>query len=178
MSFRDIDGVYVADTARVTGEATIGVGSSLWYGAVIRADVARVWLGRNVNVQDNAVIHCDNGKPNVIGDSVSIGHGAIVHGLSVGAGSLIGMGATVLGGTAIGKRCLVAAGAVVPPGLEVPDDHVVMGVPGKVVRETREKEREYLGWLSEHYASLAAGYAATPNDPRFKVWGGETPSFG
>src|SRR5688572_5117822 len=142
---------YVARNAVIVGDVRIGEGCSFWFGAVVRGDVAPVTLGRRVNVQDNAVIHCDTDVPNVIEDDVTIGHGAIVHGAHVGAGTLIGMGATVLGRTRIGKGCLIAAGAVVSPGLEVPDGHVVMGVPGKVVRPVKEGEVKYMNWLTEHY---------------------------
>jgi carbonic anhydrase/acetyltransferase-like protein (isoleucine patch superfamily) len=127
---------------------------------VLRGDVAAIRIGRRVNVQDNAVIHCDSGVDNEIEDDVTIGHTAIVHGRHVGAGSLIGMGATVLGETRIGKRCLIAAGAVVPPGLVVPDDHCVMGVPGKIVRPVRDAERAYMAKLTEHYVRLAQRHAA------------------
>ncbi len=164
--------VYLADTARVTGDVHLSPGVSVWYSAVIRGDVAKITIGRGTNVQDGAVVHCDSGVPNVIGERVVIGHGAIVHGRSVGDGSLIGMGATVLGGAVIGQRCLIAAGAVVPPGLAVPDDHVVMGLPGRVVRETTPREREYMAWLGQHYTQLAAEYADQPGHERFKPWAG------
>ena len=111
-------------------------------------------------MQDGACIHCDTDVPNVIGDDVTIGHGAIVHGKSVGAGSLIGMGAKVLGQTTIGRGCLIAAGAVVPPGLDVPDGMVVMGVPGKIVRPVRDQERQYMRWLAPHYVEIAQKYVA------------------
>ncbi|MEM1356376.1 MAG: gamma carbonic anhydrase family protein [Planctomycetota bacterium] len=169
MSITRHDQVFVADTARVTGEVELGENVSLWYGAVIRGDVALVTLGPGTNVQDNAVIHCDSGKPNTIGADVSIGHGAVVHGLSVGDGTLIGMHATVLGGTQIGRRCLVAAGCLVPPGLVVPDDHVVIGVPGRVIRPTNEQEREYLAWLAPHYVQLAGQYTQTPDAPNLRL---------
>lgn len=162
---------YLADTARVTGEVVLGDGVSVWPSAVVRGDVAKVTIGAGTNVQDNATVHCDSGKPNVIGENVTIGHNAVVHGQAVGDGSLIGMHATVLGRTVIGKRCLIAAGALVVPGLEVPDDHVVMGVPGKVVRETNEKEKQYLAWLAEHYVALAKRYVQTPNDPTLRAYG-------
>jgi carbonic anhydrase/acetyltransferase-like protein (isoleucine patch superfamily) len=110
-------------------------------------------------VQDGVVIHCDTGFPNTIGDDVTIGHGAIVHGTSVGDGTLIGMSATLLGKTKVGKECLIAAGAIVPPGLEVPDRMCVMGVPGKIVRPVTEKELEYMRWLAPHYLELAQQYA-------------------
>jgi carbonic anhydrase/acetyltransferase-like protein (isoleucine patch superfamily) len=143
----------------VTGECTIGRDSSVWFGAIIRGDVARIEIGERCNLQDNAVIHCDSGIPNHIESDVTIGHGAIVHGEHVGSGSLIGMHATVLGKTRIGQQCLIAAGAVVPPGMQVPDRSMVMGVPGKIVRPVTDKELEYMSWLSGHYVALAKRYA-------------------
>ena len=153
-------GNYLAPSAILTGDVTAAGDCSFWFGAVIRGDVAAVTFGRRVNVQDNAVIHCDTGEPNVIEDDVTIGHGAIVHGLHVGAGSLIGMGATVLGRVKIGKECLIAAGAVVPPGLIVPDRMAVMGVPGKIVRPVKDEELKYMRWLSAHYVEIAKKYVA------------------
>jgi len=151
---------FLADTARVTGDVSLGLEVSVWYGAAVRGDVADITIGAGSNVQDNVTVHCDSGKPNAIGAHVSIGHNAVVHGRSVGDGTLIGMGAIVMGETVIGKGCLIAAGALVPPGLTVPDGHVVMGVPGRVVREVSEEEREYLKWLAPHYVALAKRYAA------------------
>ncbi len=151
---------YVAPTAIVVGEVEIGEHCSFWFGAVVRGDVAPIRLGKRVNVQDNAVIHCDSGVENVIEDDVTIGHSAIVHGMFVGAGSLIGMGAKVLGKTRIGKRCLIAAGAVLSPGLEVPDDMVVMGVPARIVRPLRPADLDYIRWLSGHYVALAQRYVS------------------
>ena len=165
---------YLADTARVTGRVVLGDGVSVWPSAVVRGDVAPVTIGAQTNIQDNATVHCDSGKPNTIGNAVTIAHNAVVHGQSVGEGTLIGMHATVLGRTVIGKRCLIAAGALVPPGLGVPDDHVVMGVPGKVVRETNEQEKQYLAWLADHYVALAKRYHETPDDPALRVYGSET----
>lgn len=168
-----VDGrsAYLADTARVTGEVVLGEGVSVWPSAVIRGDVAQVTIGAGTNIQDNATVHCDSGHANVIGEHVTIGHNAVVHGRAVGDGSLIGIHATVLGATVIGKRCLIAAGALVPPGITVPDDHVVMGMPGKVMRETNEKEKAYLGWLAEHYVDLAKRYVQTPGDPKLRAYG-------
>ena len=174
MSIRSIAGVFLADTARVLGEVTLGNDVTVWYGAAVRGDVAAITIGDGTNVQDNAVIHCDSGVPNVIGANVTIGHGAIVHGKRVGDWSLIGMGATVLGQTEIGAGCLIAAGAVVPPGLVVPDGMVVMGVPGKIVRPTSEKEKAYMAWLAPHYVQLAKLHATEPNHPRFRAWTGNT----
>jgi len=155
---RTSTGVYCAPSAVILGDVTIGEDSSVWFNAVIRGDVAPVTIGKRVNVQDGAVIHCDTGVPNIIGDDVTIGHGAIVHGMIVGDGTLIGMHATLLSRTQIGKECLIAAGAIVPPGLVVPDRMCVMGVPGKIVRPVTEEELKYMRWLGPHYVELAVRY--------------------
>lgn len=149
-----------ATDAVICGDVTIGEDASFWFQTVVRGDVAPIRIGNRVNLQEHVCIHCDSGKDNVIEDDVTIGHGAVVHGWRVGAGSLIGMHATLLGDTVIGKECLVAAGAVVPPGLVVPDRHVVMGVPGKVVREVKESELEFMRTNCRHYVELAAEHVA------------------
>lgn len=175
MCIRWINGVYIADTARVLGEVNIGENVSVWYGASIRGDVAAVTIGSGTNVQDNAVIHCDFDHPNVIGREVTIGHGAIVHGESVGDGTLIGMGATLLGRTRIGRGCLIAAGAVVTPGTVVPDSQMVVGVPGRVVRRVNDKEQAYLQWLAPHYVKLARHHHQHPEDERVRPFGHSGP---
>ncbi|MEM8783763.1 MAG: gamma carbonic anhydrase family protein [Planctomycetota bacterium] len=172
MTLRRIGPAVLADTARVTGCVTLGRDASVWYGAAIRGDVAAITVGEGTNVQDNATVHCDSGRSNTVGRDVTIGHNAVVHGQSVGDGTLIGMHATVLGRTRLGRGCLVAAGAVVPPGLEVPDGMVVMGVPGRIVREVNDREREYLAWLPAHYRELAAKYADTPDAPEVRPYVG------
>lgn len=151
-------GVYIAHNATLTGDITAGAGCSFWFGAVVRGDVAPVRFGARVNVQDNAVVHCDSGIENVIEDDVVIGHNATVHGTSVGAGTLIGMGATVLGRSKIGKLCLIAAGALVTPGTEIPDGMLVAGVPGKIIRPVTKNDRTYMAWLATHYVELAEKY--------------------
>lgn len=151
-------GAFIAYNATVTADVTLGRDSSIWFGAVVRGDVAPVIIGERVNIQDGAVVHCDTGFPNAIEDDVSIGHRAVVHGERVRRGTLIGMGAVILGHTDIGEECLIAAGAVVPPGLKVPDRSLVVGVPGKIVRAVGEKEHEYLRWLSRRYVELVGRY--------------------
>lgn len=168
---RHVQGAYLADTARVLGEVQLGANVSIWYGVSIRGDVAPVVIGDNTNVQDNTVIHCDKGYANIIGSNVTIGHGAIVHGELVDDGSMIGMGAIVLGHSKVGKGCIIAAGALVPQGMEVPDGHVVMGVPGKVVRETNERERRYLADIPPRYVEVARMHAAGA-DPKVIPWPG------
>ncbi|MFG0252580.1 MAG: gamma carbonic anhydrase family protein [Phycisphaerales bacterium JB038] len=170
---REIDGRYIADTARILGEVHLGQRVSVWYSTAIRGDVARIEIGDESNVQDNVTIHCDTGKPNLIGSRVTIGHNAVVHGLEVGDGTLIGMNATVLSDTRIGKDCLIAAGAVLTPGTVVPDGHVVMGTPGKIVRETNDGEKDYLSWLWERYVELSQAHVADPAGPRFRPWAGD-----
>jgi carbonic anhydrase/acetyltransferase-like protein (isoleucine patch superfamily) len=153
-------GYYVAHNCTVVGDVTIGEHASFWFNAVVRGDVAPIEIGKRVNVQDCAVVHCDTDVPNIIEDDVVIGHSAIVHGTHVGRGSLVGMGATLLSRTKIGSECLIAAGAVVPPGLEVPDRMAVMGVPGKIVRPVKGEELKYMRWLTEHYVELAQKYVS------------------
>jgi autotransporter-associated beta strand protein len=146
---------FLSHNATLTGDLVIGELTSFWFNAVVRGDDARISFGRRVNVQDQAVVHCDTGVDNVIEDDVTIGHGAIVHGELVGAGSLVGMGARLLSRTRLGKECLIAAGAVVPPGMVVPDRMAVMGVPGKIVRPVKDDELKYMRWLTTHYIDVA-----------------------
>jgi carbonic anhydrase/acetyltransferase-like protein (isoleucine patch superfamily) len=165
MTMHRTNDCFIADTARVVGDVRLGADVNIWYGAVVRGDVAPIVIGDGSNVQDNAVIHCDHRYANVIGRNVIIGHAAIVHGECIGDNTLIGMGAVVLGRTRIGAGCLVAAGALVPPGLHVPDHSVVMGVPGKVVRSVTDADREYLAKLPRHYVNLAQRHIDHPDDP-------------
>jgi carbonic anhydrase/acetyltransferase-like protein (isoleucine patch superfamily) len=153
-------GFFAAHNCTITGDVKISAQASFWFNAVVRGDVAPITIGRRVNVQDGAVVHCDSGIPNTIEDDVTIGHRAIVHGEFVGRGSLVGMGAVLLGRTKIGNECLIAAGAVVPPGLQVPDRMLVMGVPGKIVRPIKPEELEYMRWLTTHYVELARRYVS------------------
>src|SRR5215203_1116648 len=157
---RTAGGYYVAHNATLTGDLSIAADASFWFNVVVRGDVAPVTIGQRVNVQDGSIIHCDTGIPNVIEDDVSIGHGAIVHGKFVGRGTLIGMGAIVLSESTIGQECLIAAGAVVSPKVTIPDRSVVMGVPGRVVRQVNEKDLEYFKVISRRYVELAESYLA------------------
>lgn len=163
MTIRRAGTAFVADTARVLGDVTLARDVSVWYGTVIRGDVAPISVGDATNVQDLTMLHCDTDVPLVIGPNVTIGHSAVVHCAEVGEGSLIGIGARVLAGARIGKGCIVAAGAVVPPRMVVPDGHVVMGLPGKVVRAVSESERAYIAAIPPHYADLARHHADHPD---------------
>jgi carbonic anhydrase/acetyltransferase-like protein (isoleucine patch superfamily) len=170
MSMRLVRGAYVADSARVIGEVTLGADASVWFGSVVRGDVAQIRIGERTNIQDNCTIHCDDDIDNVIGNRVTLAHGVIAHGVSIGDGSLIGIGATLLAGSKIGRNCLVAAGAVVPPNLVVEDGMCVMGVPGRVVRETTAREKAYLAMVPDRYLRLAKLHHEHPEDPRVRAW--------
>jgi len=159
---RDND-IYIADTARVVGDVTLGRNVNIWYGAVIRGDMGPITIGDDTNIQDNSVIHCDPGKPMTIGKAVSIAHSAIVHGVDVGDETLVGMGAILLRGSRIGKGCLIAAGSVVAPGKRVPDGMLVMGTPAKAVRPLNEKEIRLIRDGVAQYIDLAKRSCRAPD---------------
>ena len=145
----------VLDGATVVGAVELAADVGVWYGAVLRADVAGVTVGAGTNVQDTAVLHADPGFPAVVGARVTIGHGAVVHGATVGDDCLIGMRATVLNGAVIEPGCLVAAGTVVPPGTVIPAGSLVAGVPGRVRRPVTEQETATIAASWQLYVSLA-----------------------
>lgn len=145
---------WIAPTATVIGNVSIGAGTSIWYGTVLRADMDRMEIGEGSNVQDNCVFHVDADVPLSLGSGVSVGHGAIVHGATVGDNSLIGMGAILLNRSVIGKESLVAAGTLVPEGMEVPPRSLIAGVPGKVRRELTDEEVAKLRQNAEVYQGL------------------------
>ncbi|MER8060635.1 MULTISPECIES: gamma carbonic anhydrase family protein [unclassified Streptomyces] len=149
---------FVAPTASVIGDVTLGAGASVWYGAVVRGDVETITVGARANVQDNVTLHADPGFPVTIGERVSIGHNAVVHGATVEDDCLVGMGATVLNGAVIGAGSLVAAQALVPQGMVVPAGSLVAGVPAKVRRELSAEEKEGVTLNGTLYADLAQGH--------------------
>jgi carbonic anhydrase/acetyltransferase-like protein (isoleucine patch superfamily) len=156
---RRIGDIYLAHTAVVSAEVTLARGVSIWYGVSIRGDVAPITIGEYSNIQDNAVVHCDFGFPNVIESEVVVGHSAVLHGQRVGRGTLVGIGAKLLGGTEVGEECIIAAGAVVAPGTKVPPRSVVMGMPGKVVRPVTPDEIARTQAINLRYRELARRYA-------------------
>lgn len=149
---------FVAPTASVIGGVRLGAGASVWYGAVVRGDVEAISVGASSNVQDNCTLHADPGFPVSVGERVSIGHNAVVHGATVEDDCLIGMGATVLNGAVIGAGSLVAAQALVPQGMVVPPGSLVAGVPAKVRRELSEEERQGVTLNGTMYAELAKAH--------------------
>lgn len=157
---------FVAAGARIIGAVTLEEGASVWYNAVLRGDSDRISIGAGSNLQDNVSVHVDSAHPVVIGRDVSVGHNAVVHGCTIGDGSLIGMGSVVLSGAVIGDGCLVAAGAVVLEGTIVPAGSLVAGVPAKVRRELTADERAGLLRNAQIYrAHLDAHRTAEPLRP-------------
>jgi carbonic anhydrase/acetyltransferase-like protein (isoleucine patch superfamily) len=144
-------GAFKARNAIVTGEVTLGPDAGVWFGCVVRGDDAPLVIGARTNVQDLTMIHADPGAPNAIGDEVTIGHRCVLHGVRIGTGALIGMGAVLLGGSVIGEEALVAAGAVVREGFEVPAGTLVAGVPAKVIRALAPEERKLFRQSAEGY---------------------------
>jgi carbonic anhydrase/acetyltransferase-like protein (isoleucine patch superfamily) len=142
---------WVAPNASVIGRVELGDSVSVWFGATIRGDNDTIRIGRRTNVQENAVLHVDPGFPLTIGNEVTIGHLAMLHGCTIGDGALIGIGAIVLNGAKIGAGAMIGAGALVPPGKEIPPNAVVMGTPGKVVREVTDDERAFNKWGVDDY---------------------------
>ena len=145
---------YITKTAVIEGDVTIGDNVSVWYGAVLRGDLAPISVGNGSNVQENAVIHVDKNFPIKIGKGVTIGHGAIIHGCTIDDNSLIGMGAIVLNGAKIGKNCIIGAGALVTGNTEIPDGSLVIGSPAKVKREVTEAEIKANQENAEEYINL------------------------
>jgi len=150
------DSAFVAPSASIIGNATLAADSSAFYGVSVRADTAAITVGTGSNLQDNVVLHADPGFPCTVGDRVSVGHAAVVHGCTVEDDCLIGMGATVLNGAVIGAGSLVAAGAVVLEGTVVPPRSLVAGVPAKVRRELTEEEFDGVRANAARYVELAA----------------------
>jgi carbonic anhydrase/acetyltransferase-like protein (isoleucine patch superfamily) len=156
---RQIQDFYVADGAVVTGDVVLTAGVNVWFGAVVRGDLARITLGARVNIQDGCIVHTDFGQPLEVAEGVVVGHAAVLHGRSIGRDTLIGIGACLLSGSEIGAECLVAAGALVTEGRRIPPRSVVMGVPGRIVREIRPEELEITRSINAHYLEMAQRYA-------------------
>lgn len=151
---------FVARGATVLGEVTLGPASSVWFGAVLRADTMPIVVGARSNIQDGSVLHGDAGEPLHIGEGCTIGHGVVLHSCIIEDGALIGMGATVLNGARIGSRCMVGAGALVTPGKVFPPEHLILGSPARAVRPLREDELADLAVSAQHYVDAGAEYAA------------------
>ena len=146
---------FIAETANIVGDVTIGSNSNIWYNVVIRADVNYVKIGENTNIQDNSVVHNSAGFPTIIGDNVTVGHNAIVHACKVGNNTLIGMGSIILDGSEIGEETIIGAGALVAPGKKIPSGVLAVGSPAKVVRELTKEEKEGLRDSANKYVKIS-----------------------
>lgn len=154
----DGDDYWIAPDAQVIGDVTLKKGASVWFASVLRGDNEPITLGENSQIQDGCVIHTDPGFPVVIEDDASIGHKVMLHGCTVKTGALVGIGSIVLNGAVIGENCLIGANALITEGKVIPPNSVVMGAPGKVVREVTEKDLEVLAEIPRIYAERARYY--------------------
>lgn len=157
---QNIQGFYIAPGVVVTGDVVLSAGVNIWFGSVIRGDIARITFGPRANLQDGCIVHADHDAPQDIEEGVVVGHAAVLHGRRIGRDSLIGIGARLLSGSDIGEECLIAAGSVVTEGRRIPPRSVVMGIPGKVVRAITPEEVERTRSICAHYLDLAQRYAA------------------
>ena len=149
---------YVADSAQVIGKVTLEENASVWFGTIIRGDSEHIKIGRNSNIQDASVLHADEGVPLTLGENVTVGHKVMLHGCTVGDGSLIGIGAVVLNHAKIGKNCLVGAGALVTEGKEFPDGSMILGSPAKAVKQLTPEQIAGLQRIAKHYVENAERY--------------------
>ena len=153
------DDYWIAPDANLIGSVTIESGVSIWFGATLRGDTEPLSVRAGSNTHENTVVHADPGFPVVIGADCTIGHKAMIHGCTIGDGSLVGMGATILNGAVIGRGCLIGAGALVTEGKVIPDGSLVMGMPGKVVRELSDEELQFLELSGKMYAQKGRMFA-------------------
>ena len=153
------ENVFIAPGAYIIGQVSIGARSSIWFNAVIRGDMDRIIIGEETNLQDNVTVHVDEGTPTSVGSRVTIGHNVILHGCTIEDGALIGMSSVLLNGVAIGRDSLVAAGSLLTPGTVVPPRSLVMGSPGKVVRELSDEQIPLADGMYKRYLELARKYS-------------------
>ncbi len=160
---------FIAETAVIIGDVEIGPGASIWYGCILRGDVNRIRIGRDTNIQDGTIIHCNHdpegdyretggGEPTFIGDNVTVGHLALLHACTVEDGGFIGMRAAVLDRAVVESGAMVAAGALVSPGKRVPTGELWAGNPARYLRDVRDRERGYMSHIPDHYRELAEVY--------------------
>ena len=153
------ENVYISETAMVIGDITLGDEVNIWFGAVLRGDMHYIKIGNRTNIQDNSVVHVTTGvSPTNIGNGVTVGHGAIIHGCTIEDDCLIGMGAIIMDDAVIGTGSLIGAGALIPPNMIIPPNSLVVGSPGKVVREVKDVEKEMILERPQEYIDLAAIY--------------------
>lgn len=152
-------GHFIAPNAAVIGDVTLHDSASVWFSCVLRGDAERIEIGANSNIQDGAVVHADPGFPAVVGQDVTVGHNAMIHGCTIGDGSLVGINAVVLNGATVGKGCLIGANALVTEGMEIPDGSMVLGSPGKIKKTFTVEERSALALSALHYVANGQHFA-------------------
>lgn len=151
---------YIARGAVVIGDVELGAGCGVWFNAVVRGDIEKVRIGARTNIQDCAVVHVSAGNPCIIGDNVTAGHQAVIHGCRIGDNCVVGIGATVLDGAIVGEDCIIAAGSVVTHRKEFPPRSFILGTPARAIREVTSEEIENNRTIAAHYVERAAEYAA------------------
>ncbi|MFW2356664.1 gamma carbonic anhydrase family protein [Hydrogenophaga sp.] len=169
MALYELDGMaprvaasaWVAENAQVIGNVVLGDDSSVWFGVTVRGDTETITVGRGSNIQDGSVLHADVGQPLTIGENVTVGHQVMLHGCTIGDGSLIGIGAVVLNGAKIGKHCLVGAGSLVTEGKEFPDGSMILGSPARVAKTLTPEQIEGLRMSAKHYTDNADHFRKT-----------------
>ena len=153
-------GHFIAPNAAVIGDVVLHENTSVWFSCVLRGDADRIEIGAGSNIQDGAVMHADPGFPMTVGENVTVGHNAMLHGCTLGDGSLVGINAVVLNGAVVGKCCLIGADALVTEDMEIPDGSLVLGSPAKIKSRLSEEQQQALAMNAEHYISNARRYGA------------------
>lgn len=156
----DGDNYFIAPNAAVIGDVTLERDVSVWFGATLRGDNEPILIGQGSNVQDGSVLHTDPGFPITFGGNVSIGHMAMIHGCAIGEGTLVGIGSIILNGAKIGRNCLIGANSLITEGKEIPDNSVVMGSPGKIIREATERDLQIIAGPAKSYRERYKAYRA------------------
>ena len=155
------EGQFIAPNAAVIGDVTLHENASVWFSCVLRGDADRIEVGARSNIQDGTVMHADPGFPMVVGEDVTVGHSAMLHGCTIGDGSLVGINAVVLNGARVGRGCLIGANALVTEGMEIPDGSMVLGSPAKIVRHLDEASQLLLRHNADHYVGNARRFSDT-----------------
>jgi len=151
---------FIAPNAAVIGDVTLHENASIWFSCVLRGDAEHIEIGANSNIQDGAVVHADPGFPAIVGENVTVGHNAMIHGCTIGEGSLVGINAVVLNGAVIGRGCLIGANALVTEGMQIPDGSLVLGSPAKIKKTFTEEERAAVALSAQHYVANGQHFAA------------------
>jgi len=154
-------GQFIAPNAAVIGKVTLHESTSVWFSCVLRGDAERIEIGAGSNIQDGTVIHADPGFPTIVGKNVTVGHNAMLHGCTIGDGSLVGINAVVLNGASVGKGCLIGANALITEGMDVPDGSLVLGSPGKIKASLSEEQQLGLMHNADHYVGNAQNFLTT-----------------